>query len=65
MILSHNPVSLYLRKTSINQETVQITVYELKEQIPRLEYLLHSDRKREIILVTIDTLFLVSHRQHV
>ena len=65
MILSHNPVSLYLRKTSINQETVQITVYELKEQIPRLEYLLHSDRKREIILVTIDTLFLVSHQQHV
>ena len=65
MILSHNPVSLYLRKTSINQETVQITVNELKEQIPRLEYLLHSDRKREIILVTIDTLFLVSHRQHV
>lgn len=65
MILSHNPVSLYLRKTSINQETVQITVYESKEQIPRLEYLLHSDRKWEIILVTIDTLFLVSHRQHV
>ena len=65
MILSHNPVSLYLRKTSINQETVQITVYESKEQIPRLEYLLHSDRKREIILVTIDTLFLVSHQQHV